>query len=139
AAHSRLGLNVVADVGHHDAYSVPRGILGDCASRLVTLPAWFVGVRCPIEVIMQRRNAGQSGREGMYTVGTPEDPIPAPARRWQEEVHIPGIYDLEVDTSVLNPLECAQAIRARLEGGLPPAAFQQLAGAGPSAEHARQA
>src|SRR5262245_52259246 len=27
AAHSRLGLNVVADVGHHDAYAVPRGIL----------------------------------------------------------------------------------------------------------------
>jgi chloramphenicol phosphotransferase-like protein len=24
-AHSRLGLNVVVDVGHHDAYSVPRG------------------------------------------------------------------------------------------------------------------
>ncbi|HEX8683999.1 MAG TPA: hypothetical protein VF707_16890, partial [Ardenticatenaceae bacterium] len=27
AAHSRLGLNVVVDVGHHDAYAVPRGIL----------------------------------------------------------------------------------------------------------------
>src|SRR5689334_4734740 len=24
AAHSRLGLNVVVDVGHHDAYAVPR-------------------------------------------------------------------------------------------------------------------
>ncbi|MEP6871963.1 MAG: chloramphenicol phosphotransferase [Anaerolineaceae bacterium] len=131
AAHSRLGLNVVVDVGHHDAYSAPKGILADCARRLATLPAWFVGVRCPIEVIMQRRNAGQPGREGVYTVGTPEDPIPVPARRWQEEVHIPGIYDLEVDTSVLNPLECAQAIRARLEGGSPPAAFLRLAIASP--------
>lgn len=27
AAHSRLGLNVVADVGHHDAYSKPLGCL----------------------------------------------------------------------------------------------------------------
>lgn len=27
AMHSRLGLNVVVDVGHHDAYSVPQGIL----------------------------------------------------------------------------------------------------------------
>jgi chloramphenicol 3-O phosphotransferase len=26
AAHSRLGLNVVVDVAHHDAYAVPRGI-----------------------------------------------------------------------------------------------------------------
>jgi chloramphenicol 3-O phosphotransferase len=29
AAHSRLGLNVVVDVGHHDAYAVPRRILAD--------------------------------------------------------------------------------------------------------------
>lgn len=131
AAHSRLGLNVVADVGHHEAYRVLRGILGDCARRLAGLSALFVGVRCPIEVIMQRRNAGQPGREGVYTVGTPEDPIPAPARRWQEEVHIPGIYDLEVDTSVLNPLECAEAIRAHLEGGPLATAFQRLAIAAP--------
>src|SRR5436305_14484961 len=34
AAHSRIGLNVVVDVGHHDAYAVPRGILPDCARRL---------------------------------------------------------------------------------------------------------
>ena len=127
AAHSRLGLNVVADVGHHDAYAVPRGILADCARRLVGLPAWFVGVRCPIEEIMRRRNAGQPGRETAYEVGTPEDPVPAPVRRWQEEVHRPGIYDFEVDTSVLNPLECATAIRERLENGPPPTAFKRLA------------
>ena len=57
AAHSRQGLNVVVDVGHHDSYSVPRGILSDCAGRLSGLPAWFVGVRCPIEVVMERRHA----------------------------------------------------------------------------------
>ena len=34
AAHSRLGLNVVADAGHHDA-----GILADCARRLAGVPA----------------------------------------------------------------------------------------------------
>ncbi len=34
AAHSRQGLNVVAEFGHHDDYSVPRGILPDCARRL---------------------------------------------------------------------------------------------------------
>src|SRR5712691_2893047 len=61
-AHSRLGLNVVVDVGHHDGYSVPRGILPDCARRLSGLPVLFVGVYCPIDVIMQRRNAGQVGR-----------------------------------------------------------------------------
>ena len=61
AAHSRLGLNVVVDVGHHDAYAAPRKILEDCARRLDELPALLVGVRCPVEVIMERRrNTGWS-------------------------------------------------------------------------------
>src|SRR5947199_5718169 len=42
AAHSRLGINVVVDVGHHDAYTVPRGILPDSARRLAGLPVLFV-------------------------------------------------------------------------------------------------
>ena len=127
AAHSRLGLNVVVDVGHHDAYSKLRYILADCARRLAGLPVLFVGVRCPIEVIMQRRNAGQSGREGMYARGTAEDPVPLPVRRWQREVHRPGIYDLEVDTSQLSPAECAAAIGERLREGRMPSAFARLA------------
>src|SRR3954469_19628739 len=57
AAHSRLGLNVVVDVGHHDAYSAPRGILAHCARQVSGLPVLFVGVRCPIEVVMERRLA----------------------------------------------------------------------------------
>jgi chloramphenicol 3-O phosphotransferase len=52
AAHSRLGLNVVVDVGHHDAYSKPLHILANCARRLVALPVLFVGVLCPIETIL---------------------------------------------------------------------------------------
>ncbi|HEX5501610.1 MAG TPA: hypothetical protein VFW96_03240 [Thermomicrobiales bacterium] len=128
AAHSRLGLHVVADVGHHDAYAQPRQILADCARRLAGLPALFVGVRCPIEVIMARRNAGQAGREGGYVTGSAADPVPAPVRRWQRAVHVPGIYDLEVDTSALSPAECAAAIRRRLDAGPPPTAFRRLAG-----------
>src|ERR1700761_5968602 len=55
AAHSRLGLNVVVDVGHHDDYSQPLAILPACAAILSGLPAWLVGVRCPIEEIVSRR------------------------------------------------------------------------------------
>jgi chloramphenicol 3-O phosphotransferase len=119
AAHSRLGLNVVVDVGHHNAYSAPLGILSDCARRLAGLPAWLVGVRCPLDVVMERRRA---------TWGAPADgSIPAPVQLWQEAVHTPGIYDLEVDTSVLTAAECATIIRERLENGPPPSAFQRLA------------
>lgn len=128
AAHSRLGLNVVADLGHHDAYSAPRGILRDCARRLLGLPALLVGVRCPVEEIMRRRRAGQAGREGEYVAGSAEGPVPEPVLRWQREVHLPGIYDLEVDTSVLSPADCAAAIRRRLDDPASPTAFHQLAG-----------
>src|SRR2546425_7910343 len=78
AAHSRAGLNVVVDIGHHDAK-----ILADSARRLAGLPVLFVGVRCTIEVIMQRRNAGQAGRDGEYAVASKTEPIPAPVQRWQ--------------------------------------------------------
>lgn len=127
AAQSRLGLNVVVDVGHHDAYARPRGILADCARRLTGLPVLFAGIHCPIEVIMERRNAGQIGREGLYLTGSSGNPVPEPVRRWQSAVHIPGIYDLELDTSRLGPTECAEAIRQRLASDPPPTAFQRLA------------
>jgi len=117
AAHSRNGVNVVVDVGHHDAYSKPLGVLTDAARRLDGLPVLFVGVRCPMEVIMQRR-----GQEGL--------PVPTPVQRWQDEVHKPGIYDLEVDTSVLSPERCAELIAARLREGPPGNAFQRLAALG---------
>ncbi|RUU43127.1 chloramphenicol phosphotransferase, partial [Mesorhizobium sp. M2C.T.Ca.TU.002.02.1.1] len=61
AAHSRLGLNVVVDVGHHDAYSRPLNVLPECARRLAGLPVLFVGIRCPIDVILRRRAASGAG------------------------------------------------------------------------------
>lgn len=123
AAHSRLGLNVVVDVGHHDSYSVRRSILSRCVKRLEGLPVLLVGVRCPIEVIMERRRASPVVQ---YVIGSPDEPIPEPVRRWQREVHEPGIYDLEVDTSQLSPEECAAQIRRRLGATPRPTAFQQL-------------
>jgi len=121
AQHSRLGLNVVVDVGHHDAYSVPRGILPNCAQLLQGLPVLFVGVRCPLKVIMERRRA-------TWHVDNPVGvSVPKAVSLWQQAVHVPGIYDLEVDTSVLSSEECADVIRQRLEKSPPPLAFQRLA------------
>lgn len=122
AAHSRQGLDVVADLGHHDSYSKPLGILLDCARRLAGLPALFVGVRCPIEIIMERRRADPQG--GYYLAG---DGVPEAVQRWQEAVHQPGIYDLEVDTSVMTPEDCAAAIGRALAAPPSPSAFEKLA------------
>lgn len=123
AAHSRAGFGVVADVGHHG----DPAVLAACARIVAGLPAWLIGVRCPIEVIMQRRHVPQAGREQSYLRGTPEDPVPAPVAAWQRDVHVPGIYDLEVDTSLMTPEECADAIRSRMTSGDPPLAFATLA------------
>ena len=120
AAHARQGFNVVADVGHHDAYSTPLGILPDCARLLAGLDALFVGVRCPIEIIMARRNADPQG--GFYAAG---ETVPEPVRRWQEAVHVPGIYDLEVDTATMTAADCVAAIAQALVA--PRTAFACLA------------
>ena len=127
AAHSRHGLNVVVDVGHHDAYAEPLHVLPDAARRLAGLPALLVGVRCPLQVIMQRRDTGQPGREGRYRTSGPGGEIPEPVRRWQREVHRPGVYDLEIDTSAVTSQTAAALIRERLDGPAP-TAFRQLAG-----------
>jgi chloramphenicol 3-O phosphotransferase len=106
----------VVDVGHHDSYSRPLGILPSSARRLTGLPALFVGVRCPLEVIVARRAA---------SVGYVSDD-PEPIRRWQDEVHRPGLYDLEVDTSRLSADACATVIATRLREGPPPTALATL-------------
>jgi len=87
AAHSHLGLNVVVDVGHHDAYAVPRDILPDCARILSGLPVLFVGVRCPLETIMERRRhtAGRltgAPSRAFVAAGSPHPGYLRPASRY---------------------------------------------------------
>lgn len=122
AAHSRLGLNVVVDAVHHDSYSVQRRIRPTCARKLTGLPVLFVGVRCPVEVVLKRRRATWGGL-GYNQEGSVVNPVSL----WHEAVHTPGTYDTEVDTAVLSPEECADLIARRLEEGPPPAAFFQQA------------
>jgi chloramphenicol 3-O phosphotransferase len=119
AAHSRLGLNVAVDVGHYDAE-----ILADAAARLAGLPVLFVGVRCPLATIMERRRAAGAER---YATAAGDEPVPAPVLRWQDEVHGGWAYDVEVDTSRLTPPECAAAIADRLRDRRPADAWAKLA------------
>jgi Chloramphenicol 3-O-phosphotransferase len=127
AAHARQGFDVVADLGHHDAHSRPLGILPACARRMTGLDVLFVGVHCPIEEIMRRRNANPQG--GFYAAG---DTVPPPVQRWQDAVHVPGIYDLVVDTGTMSADDCVAVIEAVLAD--PPAerAFAKLAAMSPA-------
>lgn len=123
AAHSRLGVNVVVDVGHHDDYDIPRGILSDCARRMEGLPVLFVGVRCSVEIVWERRR-----NTWLREQRIPDDtPPPYSVHRWDHEVHKPGIYDLEVDTAKMSQEECGQAILKHLKHGPQPTAFKMLA------------
>lgn len=121
AAHARAGFDVVVDVGHHDHYSRPLGILPACARRLDGFDALLVGVRCDLTTIMARRNADTGS---LYVKGAG---VPDPVQRWQDAVHVPGIYDLELDTAVLTPEASAEAIGLALAAPRQPTALQRLA------------
>lgn len=122
AAHARRGFDVVADFGHHDSYSRPLGILPACARQLASFQVLFVGVRCPIDIIMERRNADP--QNGLYLAG---ETIPQPVQLWQDEVHRPGIYDLELDAGSLTPGQCVRRIADAMASPSQPSAFARLA------------
>jgi chloramphenicol 3-O phosphotransferase len=87
AAHQRVGLDVAVDVGVYEP-----SVAEDARRRLAGLPLLLVGVRCPLHVL--------EARGGNV--------------RWHEAVHSVWDYDLEVDTSQLDPHQCAAAIAERL-------------------------
>jgi chloramphenicol 3-O phosphotransferase len=106
AALARSGNNVLAD-----HVLVEAAWVRQCAELFASLPAWLIGVRCPLDVL-EAREAARKNR----TLGQ--------ARLQFEAVHRLVVYDLEVDSSRFNPQECALAIRDRMQR--PPEAFQRL-------------
>ncbi|MEL6982495.1 MAG: chloramphenicol phosphotransferase [Actinomycetota bacterium] len=114
AAHARQGLDVVADLGIHDSYSRPLGIWSDAAQRLDGLATHVIGLRCSLEVVLERRAA----HPDRYATADGCQ-VPPAVVRWDEAVHTPGWYDLEVDTSELSPGDCATMIVNELAGRVP--------------------
>lgn len=110
AALALRGCSVVADHVMVD----PRWV-SECAALFRDLPAYFIGVRCPLDVVVRRER-----ERGDRTLGEAELQFPL--------VHRHATYDLELDTSALTPDECADAIR-RLVASTPPRAFRALAAA----------
>jgi chloramphenicol 3-O phosphotransferase len=108
AALSRSGNHVLAD----HVMVEPRWV-AECAALFAPLPAYLVGLRCPLEVLEQREQQRKDRTWGQ-------------ARDQFEVVHAHVVYDLEVDTSLHSPEECGQQIRAMLQAGSPPQAFKRL-------------
>ena len=108
AALSKTGNNVLAD----HVLVEPQWVQ-ECADLFCELPAYLIGIRCPLDVLEQREKSRKNRTLGQ-------------ARAQFEIVHAHGIYDLEVDTSILSVSECALQIKQRIENGAPPTAFKRL-------------
>ena len=97
AALAERGLNVIVD-----HVLLEQAWLEECARMWTEFPVLFVGVRCPLDVVMQRelertdRTLGQA--EAQFDL-----------------IHGWGTYDVEVDTSVLTPGEAVARISEALE------------------------
>lgn len=106
-ALARTGNNVLID-----HVLVEPAWVREAAVLFAPLPAYLIGVRCPLAVLEQREQARADRTLGQ-------------ARKQAALVHAYEVYDLEVDTSRLRPEEGARLIRQRLETA--PFAFRQLA------------
>jgi chloramphenicol 3-O phosphotransferase len=97
AALADAGLNVIVD-----HVLLEQAWLDECARLWAGFAVLFVGVRCPLEVVLERelerkdRTLGQA--EAQFAV----------VHRW-------GNYDVEVDTSVLAPEDAVAQIESALE------------------------
>jgi chloramphenicol 3-O phosphotransferase len=108
AALARAGNHVLAD-----HVLLEPAWVRECAGLFADLPAWFVGVRCPLDVLETREKSRRDRTLGQ-------------ARAQFHAAHVHGLYDLEVDTSKLSPQVCAEQIRQRMIDGSSPSAFRRL-------------
>jgi len=108
AGMAAAGNNVVVDHVLSFAWR-----LSDCLDLLDPERVVFVGVRCPLEETVAREAA-----RGDRPVGQ--------AASQFDQVHAHGDYDLEVDTSVMSPRQCAERVREHLSHRASPTAFSRL-------------
>src|SRR5512140_2723619 len=106
AAAAHAGLNILAD-----HVFVEKQWVDECARLFAGLPAYLIGVQCPLEVLEQRERSREDRTLGQARLQFPL-------------IHQYATYDLEVDTSLLSPDQCADRIIARLQS--PPGAFSRL-------------
>jgi len=108
AALARAGNHILAD-----HVLVEPIWVQECAMLFHELPAYLIGIRCPLDVIEQRER-----ERADRTLGQ--------ARKQYDLVHAHGIYDFEIDSSLATPQACAAQIRDYVLSGAQPTAFRRL-------------
>jgi chloramphenicol 3-O phosphotransferase len=109
-------LAALAQRGNHllaDHVLVEPSWVEECALLMADLPAYLIGVHCPLAILEQREVERKDRTLGQ-------------ARLQFERVHRFTLYDLEVDTSLAPAEACAATIAAHLASGAAPMAFRRL-------------
>jgi len=91
----------------------PLPWLTECLDLLEPFTVYFIGVHCPLEELRRREQARGDRGEGL-------------AEYQLSRVHRHGVYDLEVDTSVLSADQCAVRIKELVERDASPQALVTL-------------
>ena len=111
-------LQAMAISGHQvvaESVVMPR-LLDLHLSTFSKTPVTFVGVRCPLDVLLARESARTDRRlvrEGWF-------------RAEYDKVHAHGEYDMEVDSSSQSPDEEVEAILPVVQNPPSPSAFERL-------------
>lgn len=109
ASLAQSGNNIIVDhVLQED------GWLKECVENWVGLNVLFVGVKCPLEITERREK-------------TRDDRVIGTARYQFDRVHVHGLYDIEVDTSILGVDECVARIMELIDHKPANYVFQNLA------------
>jgi chloramphenicol 3-O phosphotransferase len=114
--HRSLG--ALASAGNNlivDDVLMERRWLSQAVEALAVHEVCFVGIRCPVNIAEARERTRGDRAEGT-------------ARGQYNLVHAHGIYDVEVDTSLLTPVVCAQRILEKQLRSPRPSAFERLRG-----------
>lgn len=112
--HHSLG--ALASAGNNlivDDVLLERRWLREAVEALATYEVCFVGVHCPVDIAEERERARS-------------DRIAGTARGQFKQVHAHGVYDVEVDTSILTPEACAARILETQQQAPRPSAFKRL-------------
>jgi chloramphenicol 3-O phosphotransferase len=105
---SRNGINVLAD-----HVLIEPDWVKECVELFADFPAYLIGLQCPLEVLELRERTRKD-----RTLGQAKLQFPI--------IHKYTLYDLEVDTSLMDTEACALSILSRLQ--TPPFAFKRLKG-----------
>ena len=102
------GHNVLADTGFYTP-----DLLNLCVTELQNEVVWLIGVYCSVEELDRREQTRGDRQIGL-------------AREQQATIHNSVIYDIEVDTSILNLEECAMNIKMKMKAFGTPKAITSL-------------